>query len=198
MALKQTDMEMVLGMLFLEGLNYFLLLAWNLTLACFVSSYDISSDNGDRYQIDFRANCIRSSMMGISVARSPFSLEGGKGKIWRRKWQPSPVFLPGKSHKPRSLAGYSLWRHKELDTNEGQSMHSRVKSGPLAKSPKQTISSFVHSFYNALGDMPMHWWAIVFFILHSAFVCGDLERFVDSGIKYVRWWLFFTALFDES
>ena len=32
------------------------------------------------------------------------------GKIpWRRKWQPSPVFLPGKSHGQRSLAGYSPW-----------------------------------------------------------------------------------------
>ena len=30
------------------------------------------------------------------------------GKIsWRRKWQPTPVFLPGESHGPRSLAGYS-------------------------------------------------------------------------------------------
>ena len=29
------------------------------------------------------------------------------GKIpWRRKWQPPPVFLPGKSHRPRSLFGY--------------------------------------------------------------------------------------------
>ena len=32
------------------------------------------------------------------------------GKIpWRRKWQPTPVFLPGKSHGQRSLAGYSPW-----------------------------------------------------------------------------------------
>ena len=39
------------------------------------------------------------------------------GKIpWRRKWQPTPVFLPGKSHRRRSLAGYSPWGHKELDT----------------------------------------------------------------------------------
>ena len=38
------------------------------------------------------------------------------GKIpWRRKWQPTPVFLPGKSHGQRSLAGYSPWGHKELD-----------------------------------------------------------------------------------
>ena len=39
------------------------------------------------------------------------------GKIsWRRKWQPSPVFLPGKSHEQRSLEDYSPWGHKELDT----------------------------------------------------------------------------------
>ena len=30
-----------------------------------------------------------------------------------RKWQPTPVFLPGKPHKQRSLAGYSLWGQKE-------------------------------------------------------------------------------------
>ena len=41
------------------------------------------------------------------------------GKIpWRRKWQPTPVFLPGKSHGRRSLAGYSPWGFKELDTTE--------------------------------------------------------------------------------
>ena len=28
--------------------------------------------------------------------------------LWRRKWQPVPVFLPGESHGQRSLAGYSL------------------------------------------------------------------------------------------
>ena len=31
---------------------------------------------------------------------------------WRRKWQPTPVCLPGKSHGQRSLVGYSLWGHK--------------------------------------------------------------------------------------
>ena len=36
----------------------------------------------------------------------------------RRKWLPTPVFLPGKSHGQRSLEGYSLWGHRELDTTE--------------------------------------------------------------------------------
>ena len=41
------------------------------------------------------------------------------GKIpWRRKWQPTPVFLPGESHGWRSLVGYSPWGPKESDTNE--------------------------------------------------------------------------------
>ena len=38
--------------------------------------------------------------------------------IWRRKWQPTPVLLPGKFHGCRSLIGYSPWGHKELDMTE--------------------------------------------------------------------------------
>ena len=42
------------------------------------------------------------------------------GKISsNRKWQPTPVLLPGKSHHGQSsLAGYSPWGHTELDTTE--------------------------------------------------------------------------------
>ena len=35
--------------------------------------------------------------------------------LWQRKWQPTPVFLPGKSHGQRSLAGYNPWGSKEWD-----------------------------------------------------------------------------------
>ena len=41
-------------------------------------------------------------------------------KIPRRKWQPTPVFLPGKSHGQRSLAGSSPWTRKESDTTKQQ------------------------------------------------------------------------------
>ena len=41
------------------------------------------------------------------------------GKIpWRGKWQPTPVFLAGKSHGQKSLAGYSPWGHKESNATE--------------------------------------------------------------------------------
>ena len=41
-----------------------------------------------------------------------------KTRMWKRKWQPTPVLLPGKSHGLRSLGGYSSGGHKELDTTE--------------------------------------------------------------------------------
>ena len=37
---------------------------------------------------------------------------------WRRKWQPTPVFLPGESHGQRSLAGHGPWGHRESDMTE--------------------------------------------------------------------------------
>ena len=37
---------------------------------------------------------------------------------WSRKWEPTPVFLPGESHGQRNLAGYSPWGRKESDTTE--------------------------------------------------------------------------------
>ena len=39
-----------------------------------------------------------------------------------RKWQPTPVFLPGKFHGQRNLAGYNPWAHKESDTTT----HARI------------------------------------------------------------------------
>ena len=38
--------------------------------------------------------------------------------IRRRKWQPTPVLLPGRSHGWRGMVVYSLWGGKELDTTE--------------------------------------------------------------------------------
>ena len=38
--------------------------------------------------------------------------------LWKKEWQSTPVFLPGASHGQRSMAGYSPWDRKELDTTE--------------------------------------------------------------------------------
>ena len=47
---------------------------------------------------------------------------------WRRKWQPTPVLLPAKSHGWRSLVGYSPWGQKESDMTEQLHFHFPHKS----------------------------------------------------------------------
>ena len=51
-------------------------------------------------------------------AGDPGLIPGSVKIPWRRKWQPTLVFLPGVFHGQRSLARYSPWGHKELDTTE--------------------------------------------------------------------------------
>ena len=54
---------------------------------------------------------------------------------WRRKWQPTPVFLPGKSRGQRSPAGYSPWGHKQSDTTEATKQQQREQD------PAPTVST---------------------------------------------------------
>ena len=70
------------------------------------------------------------------IYNQPPQVMGNKtilGKIaWRRKWQPTPVFLPGKSHGQRSLAGYSPWNRRvghDLATkwNKNKTHKMRIK-----------------------------------------------------------------------
>ena len=75
-------------------------------------------------------SCLLGSMRVTIFVRwlrgQSVSLECGRpgfnpwvGKIpWSRKWQPTPVLLPGESHEGRSLVGYSPWGHKESDMTE--------------------------------------------------------------------------------
>ena len=62
------------------------------------------------------SSCLQSFPASGSFPMSQFFTSG---KIpWRRKWQPTPVFLPGKSHGPWSLVGYCPWGRKESDMTE--------------------------------------------------------------------------------
>ena len=44
--------------------------------------------------------------------------------LWRRKWQPTPIFLSGKSYGQRSLVGYSQRGRKESDATK----HAHLQS----------------------------------------------------------------------
>ena len=91
--------------------SYFLHTDVQLT-ALFVESIILSSVN----YIDFPGG-LDCKKLACQWERSRFDLWVRKIP-WRREWQPTPVFLPGECHEQRSLAGYSPWGHKALDTTE--------------------------------------------------------------------------------
>ena len=80
--------------------------------------------------------------------------------FWRKKWQPTPGFLPGKSHGQRSLVGYSLWGRKRVGhdspTKQQVSFYSTLRG--KAKLPQPSLSweknssrgifIFTYVFYN--------------------------------------------------
>ena len=77
---------------------------------------------------------------------------------WRRKWQPAPVSLPGKSHGQRRLVGYSPWVHKELDTTERLDTYTFLSTiGSFILRFDQyfkMMNSLIVCFKGTLGDSP--------------------------------------------
>ena len=57
-------------------------------------------------ELNFTFNCINVNTSGLQWL------------MWRRKWQPTPVFLPGESQGRGSLVGCRLWDRTESDTTE--------------------------------------------------------------------------------
>ena len=88
------------------------------------------------------------------------------GKIpWRRKWQPTPVFLPGESHGQRSLAGCSPWGHKESDMTERLTLtfYSHLRSN--ATFPDRPLGSISCHHWFVLDFLPCSLRYLCFFLL---------------------------------
>ena len=79
-------------------------------------------------------SCLENSIDGGAwqaavhgVARSWTRLSDFTFTHWRRKWQPTPVFLPGESQEQRSLMGCRLWGRTESDTTEAAAVEWHLK-----------------------------------------------------------------------
>jgi len=76
--------------------------------------------------VDLKKHSKNSPIMAQQVKKLPAMQETPETWIWslgwkipwRRKWQPTLIFLPEKSHENRRLVGYSPKGHKELDMTE--------------------------------------------------------------------------------
>ena len=74
---------------------------------------------------------------------------------WRKKWQPTPVFLPGESHGRRSLVGYSPWGCTESDTTEA-TWEKKKKLFPLTASCVKSNQELVFSLQTHRKTAPFH------------------------------------------
>ena len=95
----------------------------------------------------------RASLVAQTVKRLPTMRETWVRKIpWRRKWQPTPVLLPGKFHGQRNLVNYSPRGRKESGTTERchftslhfTSLQANILSlakGPVVKDKKYSSSN---------------------------------------------------------
>ena len=72
-----------------------------------------------------------SCFLGVVLSLCCIRLFGSSMDCWRRKWQPTPVFLSGKSHG-QSLLGYSSWGRKESDMTERLSTWTVACLAPLS------------------------------------------------------------------
>ena len=86
---------------------------------------------GSKYKHgDYTNSSHLTDFSGGSVVKKPLVKAGDVGLITGlgrspggKKWKPTPVLLPGKSHGLRSLVGYSPWGSKESDTTERLNFH---------------------------------------------------------------------------
>jgi len=77
---------------------------------------------------------------------------------WRRKWLPTPVFLPGEFHGQRSLADFSPWDRKEADTTEQLSTHIHTILQTEKKKILKLFSRYKNISPKKLFDYPKYYW----------------------------------------
>ena len=110
------------------------------------------------YQVRLKTSLVAQMVKHLSTMRETRVWSLGQEdplwvrKIWvrRRKWQSTPVLLPGKSHGQRSLVGYSPWGRKESDTTEqlhftylGHKGEVLMNRSACMKDPRELLSPFL-------------------------------------------------------
>ena len=102
-----------------------------LNMACVLSLKKKLNNNyfGEGNGTPLQYSCLENPMEGGAWKAAVHGIAEGRTRLsdfttlftfmhWRRKWQPTPVFLPGESQGRGSLVGCRLWGHTESDTTE--------------------------------------------------------------------------------
>ena len=132
---------------------------------CFIKAYQLDLFPSRLLNLNLDFPCGSDvKVSAYNACRRPRFIPWVRKIAWRRKWQPTPVHLPGESHGWRSLVGYSSWGRKESDRTEGLHFHFhfQLKGGvadnirtctPLISSRVSFLMSSSGAFCLALGGL---------------------------------------------
>ena len=120
--------------------------------------------NGEGNGTPLQYSCLENPMDGGAwqaevhgITKSRTQLSNFTFTHWRRKWQPTSVFLPGESQGRGSLVGCRLWGHTELDTTEAtqqqQPLHKSIVTQE-ALAPESLDTELEAQVLIALGSRP--------------------------------------------
>ena len=100
--------------------------------------------------------------------------------LWRRKWKPTPVFLPGESHGQRSTVGYSPRGHKESDTTEQLThTHTPTLHWSVMVLKRTAGNSGTYILLHASRKIKQIWWR------HENVSATSLTKKVTSYLFYL-------------
>ena len=137
----------------------------------------------------------------VSIITNELAIQSGPSFVlvallWERKRQPTPLYLPGKSHGQRNLVGYSSWGRKESDTTEHTSQlyftfasaHIfllRVIELKKKKKGKQSVSLFYKPYILIYSSFLKHtilelWPEVIFCTYHICVDKQDIELNNDN------------------
>ena len=112
-----------------------------------IEQYGPNRSSGESNGNPLQYPCLENPMDGGAwqaavheVAKSQTRLSDFTFTHWRRKWQPTPVFLPGESQGQESLVGFPLWGYTESDMTEAtqQQQQQQQKQNILGRGSKNT------------------------------------------------------------
>ena len=113
------------------------------------------------------------------------------GDLRRRRWHPTPVLLPGKSHGRKSLVGYSPWGREESDTTERP--HFPFSFSCIGEGNGNSLQCSCLENPRDGGA----WWAVVYGVAQSRTRLRRLSSSSSSSSSVLKAsWLCFLNLFS--
>ena len=113
-------------------------------------------------------------------------IRGNRALKWRRKWQPTPVFLPGESQGQRSLVGCRLWGRTELGMTEAtqqqqqqqqqEQSSKRQRLEETNQSGSHQLCHFWHHSYEAWPHSCFWFYQIPLFLIIFLFYLSQFEQ----------------------